>query len=103
MNSPITAVLTNSAIAFVLAGGTILIIAAIARYLGAIFASDRASRIAAFGVAIGYALGHFPRGKASTLGDLPAICAPLGAAAGLIVAWAWLLRKRGGELIDVES
>jgi hypothetical protein len=103
MNSPIALVLVNSAIAFVLAFATIIIIAAIARYLAGSFASEKASRIAAFGVAIGYALGHFPGGTASTLGDLPAVSTPLGAVAGLITAWAWLLRKGGGELSDVES
>lgn len=102
-NSSIALVAANSAIAFVLALASILIIAAIARYLAGSFASDRVSRIGAFGVAIGYVLGHFPGGKASTLEDLPAMSAPLGAVAGLILAWAWLLRKRSSELIDVDG
>jgi hypothetical protein len=103
MKSPVGLVLLNSAIAFVVACASILVIAAIARYAAAYFASPRASRIAAFGIALGYALGHFPGASAATLEKLPAISAPLGAVAGLIAAWAWLLRRGERELIDVDA
>jgi len=80
MNS-IALVLMNSAIAFVLAVASILLVAAIARYAAGYFGSDKASRIAAFGVALGYALGHFPGSNAANFEQLPSICAPLGAVA----------------------
>lgn len=102
MNTAIALVLVNSAIAFVLAFASILIIAAIARYLAAFFATGRAGRIGAFGVAVGYVVGHFPGGTASTLKQLPTISPLLGNIAGLIAAWAWLLKKGGGEVTDVD-
>lgn len=102
MNS-IAFVLANAAVAFVLALASILIVAAIARYVAGYFGSDKASRIAAFSVALGYALGHFPGSSAATFDELPALCGPLGAIAGVIAVWAWLLRKSSDELIDVDG
>jgi len=102
MNS-IALVLMNSAIAFVLAVASILLVAAIARYAAGYFGSDKASRIAAFGVALGYALGHFPGSNAANFEQLPSICAPLGAVAGVIAAWAWLLRRGSEELVDADG
>src|SRR5699024_10974397 len=51
----------NSGLAFAVGFASIAIIALIARYAAGFFATDKDSRIAAFGVAVGYALGHFPR------------------------------------------
>src|SRR5690349_2336317 len=92
-------VLVNSAIAFGWSFASILFMAAVARYGARYFASERASRIAAFGVALGFALGHFDA-KATTFDELPLIIAPLGALAGLVAAWAWLLRTGVGEFTD---
>ena len=86
----------NSIIALVLAFASILIIAAVARY----FASDRSSRAAGFGVALGYAAGRYSYSGAATAVTLPAIAAGLGALVALVVAWALLLRKRTGELAE---
>ena len=103
MNPPVASVLINSALA--IAGGfaSIAIIALIARYAAGFFATDKGSRIAAFGVAVGYALGHFPRSSAASLDQLPEISAPLGAVVGLIAAWAWLLRRHRSELLDADA
>ena len=102
MYSPATVVLVNSAIAFALGFASILIVAAVARYVARYLASERASRIAAFGVAVGFSLGHFS-GRATTFQELPIIMAPLGAMAGLVAAWAWLLRTGVGELPDTDA
>jgi len=90
-------------IAFVLAFASVLFIAAISRFVAGYFTDDRASRIAGFSVALGYALGHFPGVRASTLEELTAVSATLGAVAGLFAAWAWLLRKSPGDLTDAEG
>jgi hypothetical protein len=92
----------NSAIAFGLGFASILFIGAVARYGARYFASERASRIAAFSVAVGYALGHFS-GTATTFEELPIVMAPLGAIGGLVALWAWLLRGRVGELTDTDA
>ena len=102
MYSAVTVVWLNSAIAFGLAFVSILFIAAVARYGARYFASERASRIAAFSVAAGYALGHFS-GTATRFEELPILMTPLGAIAGLIAAWAWLLRRGVGELTDTDA
>lgn len=98
MNSSV-GLLLNSAIAFVVACASVLVVAEIARFAAGYFASERASRIAAFGIALGYVLGHFSGASAATLEELPA----LGALAGLIGAWAWLLRRGERQLIDVDA
>lgn len=103
MNSAIALVLLNPAIAFLLALASILLTAAIARYVAGSFASDRASRIGAFGVAIGYVLGHFPGVRVSNVEQLPAVSGLLGAIAALVVSWAWLLRKGAGEPTDADG
>jgi len=102
MNS-IAFVLANTGVAFVLALASILIVGVIARYAAGYFGSEKASRIAAFGVALGYALGHFPGSSAATFDELPALGGPLGTIAGIIAVWAWLLRKSSDELIDVNG
>lgn len=90
----------NSIIAFVLAFASILIIAAVARYAAGYFASDRSSRAAGFGVALGYAAGRYSYSGAATAETLPTIAAGLGVLLALVVAWALLLRKRTGELAE---
>jgi hypothetical protein len=102
MYSAVTVVWVNSAIAFGLGFASVLVVAAVARYGARYFASERASRIAAFSVAVGFALGHFS-GKATTFEELPIVMAPLGAMAGLVAAWAWLLRRGVGELSDIDA
>jgi hypothetical protein len=86
----------NSVVVFVLAFASTLFIGAIARYAASYFASDRASRIAAFGVALGYAIGRFSHSGPAT--DAADISAALGAIAALVAAWAWLIRKDAGEM-----
>lgn len=61
----------DSVAAFVLAFASTFFIGTIARYAAGFFASDRASRIAAFGVALGYAIG------ASHVRDLRLVCLAL--------------------------
>lgn len=102
MYSATTAVLVNSAIAFGLGFASTLFIAAVARYGARYFASERASRIAAFSVAVGFALGHFS-GKATTFAELPLVMAPLGAMAGLVAVSALLLRTGVGKLTDTDA
>jgi hypothetical protein len=102
MYSAATVVWLNSAIAFGLAFVSIVFIAAVALYGARYFTSERASRIAAFSVAVGYTLGHFGS-TATRFEELPIVMAPIGALAGLVVAWAWLLRRRVGELTDTEA
>ena len=103
MNSATAVVLVNSALAFVLAFAGILVVGALARYIAGSFGTDRASRIAAFGVAVGYALGSFSHSGRATFEGLPAISAALGAVAALVALWAWLLRKCVGELTDADD
>ena len=91
----------NSVTPFALAFASTLIIGAIARYAAGFFASDGASRVAAFGVTLGYALGRFSYSGPAE--DIPAISAALGAIAALAVVWAWLLRKGAGELTGVDG
>jgi hypothetical protein len=91
----------NLVIPFALAFASTLIIGAIARYGAGFFACDRASRVAAFGVALGYAVGRFS--YAGPAKDMPSIAAALGAIAALIVAWAWLIRRGPGELTGVDG
>lgn len=93
----------NSVAAFLLAFASTLFMATIARYAAGYFASDRASRIAAFGVAIGFAIGHGSYSGPATADDLPAISAALGTIAALVAAWAWLLRKHAGEMTGADS
>jgi hypothetical protein len=103
MNPAISVVLVNSALAFVSAFAGILIIGALARYIGGAFTTDRASRIAAFGVAIGYVLGGSSHSGPVTVAGMPAISASLGAIAALVAAWAWLIRKRPGEMTEADD
>jgi cytochrome b len=103
MNSVISIMLVNSAIAFVMAFGMILFIAVVARYIAGVFASDAASRIAGFCVAIGYALGHFSDASAATMQELPSLGAPIGAIAGVIATWAWLIRKGANAPTDADA
>jgi hypothetical protein len=101
MHSAGTVVWLNSAIAFGLGFVSILFIAAVARYGARYFASERASRVAGFSVAVGYALGHFS-GTATRIEELPIVMASLGAVAGLGASWAWLLRRGVHELTDTD-
>jgi hypothetical protein len=103
MNSAIAIVLVNSGLAFVSAFAGILLTGAFTRYVAGSFATDRTSRIAAFGVAVGYVFGHFSHSGPATIKELPAICTFLGAVAGLVAVWAWLLRKGAGELTDADG
>jgi len=91
----------NSVAAFVLAFASTLFIGAIARYAAGYFASDRASRIAAFSVALGYAIGRFSHSGPAT--DAPGISAALGAISALFAAWAWLLRRDAGEMTGADG
>ena len=93
----------NSAIAFVLAFASTFFVGAISRYAGRFFVSDRASRIAAFGVALGFAIGRFSYSGPATVDDMPAISASLGAVAALVAVWAWLLRRVASELTDADG
>lgn len=93
----------NLMIAFVLAFASVLFNAAISRFVAGYFADDRASRIAGFSVAIGYALARYSSSGPVRVERLPDICAFLGAVAALVAAWAWLLRKRAVELTDADS
>ena len=86
----------NSIAAFVVAFASTLFNGAIARYAAGYFASDRASRIAAFGIALGYAIGRFSHSGPAT--DVPGISTALGAMSALVAAWAWLLRTGAREL-----
>ena len=93
----------NSLTAFVLAFASTAFIGMVARYAARYFASEKASRIAAFGVALGYALGRFSYSGAAAVEDVPAISAAFGAFAGLVAAWAWLLRRDVGELTGADD
>lgn len=87
----------NSVASLVLAFASTLIIGAITRYAAGFFGSDRDSRVAAFCVALGYAIGHFSYAGPATGEDLPAIGAAVGSIAALLVVWFWLLRRSSDE------